>query len=489
MNKNKSTYISGLLVMVVMLLFSCQREDYYGGADVSLVFSQDTLRIDTVFTTIGSATRSMKVYNHHSQPVLVDFVLENQQNSFFKFNVDGHHGPIARNVEIGGKDSIYIFVEVTIDPDQPLSLSPFVVEDRIQVSVNGVQSVIVLEAWGQNANYITPSNGKGKSFLYSCNFGERTWDDPKPYLIYGILYIDSCKVVLPAGTRIYVHGGIVRDEDLIYNDGLIVFLKDGVLDARGTPENPVIIQGDRLEESFKDVKSQWAGLLFWQESSRNNMEWTIIKNAITGVRTDSLAQLTMKGCSISNTGGPNVIARYSDIYAENSLFYGSSSYGLQLIYGGNYTFNFCTVGSYEGNNEAVILTDYYTTDPFNPAAYRTNPLNSAFTNCIFAGSDDDEIGLINWSRDKSKFKYSFTNCAFKVKDLLKPENEPDFFEHCTDYISLTGREKLFLDHRKYDFSPDTSSVILGKGISMSQIQVDIQGKARKSPPDIGCFEL
>ena len=482
-------YVWGLYIMVMFLLVACQRDDYYEGQDVELTFSQDTLRIDTVFTTIGSATRYLKVYNHQDLPVLVDFKLENQNNSFFRINVDGLSGPVAQNVEIGAKDSIYVFVEVVIDPDQPLSVSPFIIEDRIEVSVNGTHSQIILEAWGQNANYITPSNGNGKSFLYSCDLGEEIWDDSKPYVIYGILYIDSCTVVLPAGTRIYVHGGIVRNDENIYNDGVIIFLKDGHLDARGTPDNPVIFQGDRLEQDYEDVKSQWAGLLFWQESRNNKMAWTIIKNAITGVRADSLTQLNMKGCRVYNTGGPSVIGRYSDIYAENCLFYGSSSYGLQLVYGGQYTFNYCTVGSYEGNNEAVILTDYYTTDPFNPAAYRTKPLKSKFTNCIFTGGDEDEIGLINWSGNKQLFEYAFINCAFRVKDLLGPKYTPDFLDHCQDYVELKGREKLFRDYRKDDFRPDSSAVILNKGIAIPQIQYDIEGKQRKATPDIGCFEL
>ena len=159
-------------------------------------------------------------------------------------------------MEIAGNDSIYIFVEVTVDPDQPLSVSPFVIEDQIEVSVNGQLFTAYLEAWGQNANYITPSNGRGKGFLYSCDFGERVWNDPKPYVIYGILYVDSCKIVMPAGTRVYVHGGIVRDTNTIYNDGLIVFLKNATLETRGTPEDPVIIQGDRLGKEFENIYFQ-----------------------------------------------------------------------------------------------------------------------------------------------------------------------------------------------------------------------------------------
>ena len=489
MNKLFADNILWVSILIAFIaLGACQRDDYYEGRDVDLAFSQDTLRIDTVFTTIGSATRYLKVYNPHTLPVLVDIKLENP-NSFFRINVDGIQGPVVKNVEIGGNDSIYVFVEVTIDPDQPVSVSPFIIEDRINVSVNGITSSVVLEAWGQNANYITPSNGKGNAYLLSCNFGEQLWDDPKPYVIYGILYIDSCKIVLPPGTRIYVHGGIIRNESQVYNDGLLIFLKDGSLDSRGTPENPVVFQGDRLEESYKDVKSQWAGLMFWQESTQNILSCTTIKNAIIGVRTDSLSQLIMKGCSVFNTGGPCVASRYSDIYAENCLFYGSASYCLQLTYGGRYEFNYCTVGSFEGNNEAVILTDYYTTDPFNPAAYRTKPLQASFTNSVLTGSDEDEINLINWSGNPNSFIYKFTNSAFRVKDLVSPKNIPDFFDFTQDCLNLKGNEKLFSDFRKNNYRPDSMSVLLNKGIGIDKIKTDIEGKTRKSTPDIGCYEL
>ena len=173
---------------------------------------------------------------------------------------------------------------MTVDPDQPLSISPFILSDEIEVTANGKIFVAYLEAWGQNANYIPSTDGKGKGALLSCNLGERTWNDPKPYVIYGILYIDSCTLILPAGTKIYVHGGIVRDTNTIYNDGLIVFLENGKLDARGTYDNPVVIQGDRLEEEYRDVKSQWVGMLFWQQSKGNKLSHTTIKNSIIGIR-------------------------------------------------------------------------------------------------------------------------------------------------------------------------------------------------------------
>ncbi|MFZ1582054.1 MAG: hypothetical protein WAT26_12970, partial [Saprospiraceae bacterium] len=150
----------GIICLLVSIV-SCRRDDYYEGNDVELAFSVDTLRIDTVFTTLGSATRWFKVYNKKDQPILVDIKLRQEKNAFFRINADGVKGPLVENLEIAGGDSIYIFVEVTVDPDQPLSLSPFILEDQIDIDANGKIFTAHLEAWGQNANYITPPEGKG----------------------------------------------------------------------------------------------------------------------------------------------------------------------------------------------------------------------------------------------------------------------------------------------------------------------------------------
>lgn len=482
-------FIFLLFLVALVSLNSCRRDDYYEGNDVNLTLSQDTLRFDTVFTAIGSVTRFIKVFNTKDQPVLVDVALKNQNNSFFRLNADGKKGPVVKNVEINSNDSIYIFVEVTIDPDKPVSVSPFIIEDQIEINSNGNSFTVYLEAFGQNANYIPSTSGTGKGALLSCNLGEQVWNDPKPYVIYGILYIDSCSLILPAGTRIYVHGGIVRDTNSVYNDGLIVFLQDGRLDARGTIDNPVIIQGDRLEEEYRDVKSQWVGLLFWQLSSGNKLSHTIIKNSIIGVRADSLADVSLYSCQIFNTGGPGIIGRHATIYGENCLIYDNSTYGLQLTYGGNYTFNYCTVGNYEGQNEAVVLTDYYCSDVLCSEGARLNLLKANFANCIFAGSDIDEIGLVQLSENNEDFKYAFTNCAFRVDELLDAKNHPDFFEHCSDCINLRSGDKLFLKQRENDYRLDTMSVVLGKAKSLSSVVVDIDGKARKTVPDIGCYEF
>ncbi|MBK7634969.1 MAG: hypothetical protein IPJ13_12280 [Saprospiraceae bacterium] len=143
-----------ILFGIILSISACRKDDYYESNDVKLRFSVDTLRFDTVFTSLGSATRSLKVYNPKDQPIKVDVTLKNQNNRFFRINADGIKGPVVKNIEIGSRDSIYIFVETTIDPNQPLSISPFVIEDHLDISVNGNTQKLYLEAWGQNANYV-----------------------------------------------------------------------------------------------------------------------------------------------------------------------------------------------------------------------------------------------------------------------------------------------------------------------------------------------
>ncbi|MBK8854586.1 MAG: right-handed parallel beta-helix repeat-containing protein [Saprospiraceae bacterium] len=472
--------------LIILSIFACRRDNFYEGSDIKLTFSADTLRFDTVFTKIGSATRFVKIFNPESQPVKVNILLGNPELSVFRFNVEGVKGPSAKEIEINGKDSIYVFIEVTINPDQPLSVSPFIIEDKLTVEVNGNKEIIYLEAFGQNANYI-PGINKGAVSLLSCNGGEVIWNDPKPYVVYGILYIDSCRLVLPPGTKIYVHGGIVRTKESLYNDGLIVCLQNGRIISQGSVEQPVYIQGDRLEPSYSDVKNQWVGILFSPLSRGNVLNNTTIKNSIIGVQVDSLAQLTMSGCRIYNTGNSGIIGRFGEIFADNCLVYNNDGQGVSLRHGGRYQFQYCTITSYVGRSAAVSMNNYFCYEFPCQQAF-INPLDALFVNCIIAGGNEDEIE-IDYVGDRSTLFYQFENSVVRVNELLDKNNHPDFFTYAPDCYNYKFGEKLFLDQSKNDYRLDTMSVALGKARPIF-IKKDIEGKTRKDTnPDPGCFEF
>jgi len=481
-----------LSILFIIILNACQKDNTFEGLDPAISISVDTLTFDTVFTTVGSATRLFKIYNNESEDIEVDVKLMNGPSSKFRINVDGTPGLDIKDVFIKGNDSIYVFVDVTVDPDQPVSISPFIFEEFLTVSTNGSERDILLEAWGQNANYIPGTKRKGILSLLSCDFQTETWDDPKPYVIYGVLFIDSCELILPAGTDIFIHGGLVRQDSFIYNDGLLIVQENGKITANGTAMEPVTFQGDRLEESFDEVAGQWVGIRFTSGSVGNRMEHVNIKNSVVGMRVDSAAQLTLESCSIHNTTSAGLIGVRADIDATNTLIYNNGQNAALLTYGGNYNFNHCTFASYGNQSSAVRFDNFRCTDP--PLCQEivfVNQLNINFTNCIFAGNETDEIFPLDWTdgEEPDMFNYSFKNCAVTVDEILEPELYPNFFDNCEDCISLSSIDTLFLDIENNDYSLDTMSIAIDKGFFDGMVMDDILDYSRDNMPDLGCFEF
>jgi hypothetical protein len=162
---------------------------------------------------------------------------------------------------------------------------------------------------------------------------------------------------------------------------------------------------------------------------------------------------------------------------------------MQLTYGGKYTFNYCTVASFTGNREAVLLTDFYCNDPLCLTGIKLNPLKARFTNCILTGADQDEIGLGRFSNEADFFDYEFNHCGVRVNEILEPKNHPDFFENCLSCVDIKPGNKVFRNTFENDFTLDSMSVMLGKALPLQGILNDITGKMRKSTPDPGCYEL
>ena len=480
------------IVITTLILLACNKEEkFILDSSAELTFSTDTLQFDTVFTELGSATRILKVYNPNDQSVRINKIaLERGEASSFRINVDGIPTNDARDVEIAANDSLYIFAEVTVDPDNPLSISPFVICERLLVELNGVERTVTLEAWGQNANYIPDRFSMGGGAVISCDLNEVIFNDSKPYVIYGALFVDSCTLTIPAGTEIYVHGGIVRTGVLgeNYNDGYIIVLPNGRLNIEGTLEEPVTIQGDRLEEPFQEVAGQWGGIWLTSTSRGHKFENTIIKNARFGVIVDSAATLIMENSQVINAISSGVIGVHSRISATNCLFAGNGGNAVQLEYGGSYTFTYCTIASYGVDNSALRMTNVRCLDEFCEQA-RFNDLRAQFRNSIIFGSRSDEIDLFD--SGQAAFEYNFENCIVKVDDLLDEEDTPNFFDNCIPCQPGRGERDvvLFKDPSENDYTLDSLSIADGYATPIFNRTLDILGVSRDaSMPDAGCFE-
>ncbi len=473
------------------MLASCSKNDPITDPSARLLFSTDTLRFDTVFTSRGSATRILKAYNPYNRPLIIEQVgIEAQGHNFFRINVDGVPGNQFNPIEVAPNDSMYIFAEVTIDPDMPLSVSPFVIADLLYFYVNGNRQNVVLEAWGQNANYIGSKSGAS---LLSCQFGTYTFDDPKPYVIYGVLVVDSCTLELPPDTRIYVHGGLGRIDGQFYNDGILYFGQYGKLNSSGTVNQPVIIRGDRLEPEYDEITGQWAGIILGPGSTGHQVKHTTIRNSIVGIRVDSAAVLDIRNSRIHNTQGSNLLALNATIYAENCLFFSSDGgNNVQLEQGGHYTFNYCTMAGFSfvpfiGHSDPVLrMTNFRCLNAscsnIIPSALTTN-----FTNCVIYGNRLDEILMIDGG-EQIPFNYQFSHSVVKIRDLGVGDYFPTFIDDCIN--CLVNKDPGFEDPVEMNYRPDSTSVLFESALPISSIMVDIDEQPRNSlSPTIGAYEF
>ncbi|MEY2904622.1 MAG: hypothetical protein RJA52_638 [Bacteroidota bacterium] len=483
----------GWLLVAVIFWSGCQKELIFQKGQINDInFSVDTLLFDTVFTELGSATYFFKVYNTTNNPISIDKIeLENGNLSSFRLNIDGIPAKILENVEILPKDSIYIFAEVTINPDAPLSVSPFILEENLIFKMGMDQKKVLLQAWGQNANYFPSRFNKGVPVVLSCNNGELIWDNPKPYVIYGEIFIDNCTLKIPAGTKIYVHGGIARNDVFgVFNDGIIYVLEKGRLLIEGNYENPVIIEGDRLEPSFSESPGQWLGIILGKGSKGNKISHATIKNSIFGVYVDSAAVLNTDNTKFYNTTSSGIIGFRSTIKADNCLIHSNFSTSVNLVFGGNYDFNHCTMGSYGVDADAISLTNFFCyDDPLICNSRRDFRLIANFRNCIIAGSRKDEIRMADISNgsDPLLFRVKFSNSAIKGEEVFQKSL---YFEDC---VQIKNDDKLFLNINEKDFGLDTNSVAIGIGKTIPGnllVLKDLDGKERKrETPDAGCYEF
>ena len=251
-----------ITLSLAILLLACRKDSFITSADANISISADTLHYDTVFTSVGSVTQSFKIFNENNQKLRLSSVkLMGGASSAFKINVDGFATSEATNLEIEANDSLYVFVQVNIDP--ATGNLPFIIRDSIQISYNGNNRLVQLEAWGQNAHFLRNKE---------VTSGE-TWTNDLPYVIQGYLYVAPDQTLtIEKGCRIYVHA-----------DAPIII--DGTLKVNGEKDtiDRVYFNGDRLDEPYKDYPASWPGIYFRTASKDNVMNYAVIKNSYQSI--------------------------------------------------------------------------------------------------------------------------------------------------------------------------------------------------------------
>ena len=454
------------LVLLVGSFVSCKKNNLL--SKKNLEFSVDTLVFDTVFTTIGSTTKQFKIYNKESKTVQIDQIeLMGGENSPFRMNVDGNIGTSLSNLRIEGRDSLFVFVEVTLDINSQ-SL-PMIVEDSIRFRTNGKDQYVKLAVWGQDM-YFHYSNFQEEIF----DFNEGTWPNDKPHVIYGAAIIDSAKTLtIQAGTQVHLH------------KNSIFYVYKSTLNIVGIPGNEVVFQGDRLEQDYQDVAGQFYGIYF-REARPCSIDYAILKNGTSGVHlfsedpSNTGYTLTMTNTIIQNQARYGVfIYSGAKVKAENCIISKNGTHALLVLEGGDFNFNHCDLLGYgSSQNPAVGISNYFTN--YQTATTNVGSINEGvFYNCVLSGNLATELAIDTIQLAGVNLNFDFKNCL-----ITSEVEQTDAF-----YQSITWNENpLFTDPTTYDFSFLPSSILNGNGFATSVV-TDIFGNLRNNPPDIGAIEL
>ena len=470
-----------LSLLLILALNACRRTEDLG-ATGPLRFSLDTLSFDTVFTDMGTATRRFKVYNPSASSIRIDEIrLYGGSQSDFRLNIDGRAGFVAENLEIPARDSIYVFATVRIDPSNGDALR----WDSIGFRTQTGEQKVYLSAYGWNAQYIGQIG-----FLTRVTNARIRLTAGRPYVLFGILAIDSASVLeIEPGVELFMYGGPSArplDRALIYigdNSTLLCGLG-------GDASRRVELKTHRLEEDFQALPFHHGGIFLSALSRGNRIHHTIIRNALDGIFVDSLSidnapKLELRQVLIYNVERSGLLGRQASIDAENVLIANSNNFILALLRGGAMAFRHCTfvnlaTSVFVRRNEAVLsLRDFEVQIDASGREFEASAGGQiSFENCVIFGSMREEVEVFRSRQNPVNLAFSFDHCLLKV----------DTFNQ-NIVASLRNLDPQFAEPAEQNYAPASESSPLVNAGRFLGVILDIQGRNRGPQPAIGAYEL
>ena len=499
--------------VLVLLTASCRKDFEFEPSTGSLQFSRDTVYLDTVFTNIGSSTYNLKVYNRSNEDIRIPVVrLSQGESSRYRLNVDGRAGKEFTDVEILAKDSIFVFVETTVDiNDFVTSGTQFLYTDAIEFDSGALQQKVELVTLVQDAVFLFPDrvNGIKETILldvddegnetriegFFLEDDELTFTNEKPYVIYGYAGVAPGKTMtVEAGVRLHFH----RDSGIIVANGGTLQVNGALSSDPELLENEVIFEGDRLEPGFANVPGQWGTVWLTAGSTGHNINHLTIKNATVGMLMDSNdgtanSTLTLKNTQIYNSANVGLWARTGYVDAENLVVGNSGQVSFYANIGGRYNFRHCTFANFWNNsfrNTPALLIDNYI-ELENGQVFAQDLTEANFTNCIVYGNNNLE--LLFDPVESNAFNYRFKNCLIRFNDAndqfatnpLYDFDNPLIFEN-----NLFNENPIFRNTAREDFLISINSPANGAADIPTAllVPIDILGINRTASPDMGAYE-
>lgn len=503
-----------LFVGLAICLSSCRQDFVFSPSKGELVFSKDTVYLDTVFTNIGSSTYTLKVYNKSSKDIKIPTIKLGKFDSKYRMTVDGMTGIDADNngfgdgrefhdVELLAKDSMYIFIETTagIADANP---TDFLYTDQIQFDSGDNFQKVELVTLIQDAYFIFPNKtngiideipiglnedgsvlttqGRELSHSHPDNGDEYTFHTDKPYVIYGYASVPNNETLtIPAGARVHFHA----DSGIVVQNGGTLIVDGGLSTDPIALENEVIFEGDRLEPGFSDVPGQWGAVYLRQGSKNHSIKHLTLKNAVIGllVEDNQGTTMTIDDTQIYDCANYGILSYNGSIDGKKVVINSCGQFCLGAVYGGDYNFTNCTFNNNWSSSKQLAV---YVADYLKDATPESLPLQANFTNCIIYGSNSNELIL---DKKGSTFNSTFQNCLVKLNisssstipsnplyDAIRLEQNGNKINESPKFLSIV-KNKLVIGE---------DSAARGMGIDAG-ISTDILGNSRTNPYDVGAY--
>jgi len=379
------------LISAISLLASCLSEEGFATTpSAKLTSSIDTLSLDTVIAGVPTNTYTFQIYNPTEENLRITRIsLQTGQDSPFRVNIDGTYLREEKNSnwEIYGKDSLRVFVELTV-PETSFD-TPQEIEDKL------------------------------------------SFQSDVPYLIRDSLVVPEGRTLtLTAGTRLYFHP----------SSKLIVY---GRLVAQGTVKKNIILRGDRMgymfsQQPYDRIPGQWGGIVFKNKSIDNILDFCDIHSSDFGIKCDSsdisATKLTLSNSIIHNISGDALTLDQCKTEIGNPQITNAGGNCVSIV-GGDNTFTHCTIGqfySFVGGRGVALKISNVHGEIYSPIS------KAIFRNCLITGYNADDIHIETSRRyTEEELNYQFDHCLLNTPQVSDNQR----FVACVFETELPEKER------------------------------------------------
>jgi hypothetical protein len=442
------------LLFIILLSFtviSCDDDEHFNtDPNFRLTFSTDTIAFDTLFTGFGSTTKQLKVKNTSDDAINISHLYLQNSESPYRLNVNGIQSIDLMDVVLDAKDSLFIFIEVSLVPrDED---APRLLKDQLRFELNGRVQEVILETFSQDV------------YVVDADVSENTiWTGGRPYLLTKPVWLtEGVDLLLNEGTKVY------------FKKNTALNIK-GNLEVRGSFQRPVYFGSSRLEELYGDVPGQWDGIYFYNESTTRFLSHFTLENGVNGLNFSKTIlnnnPITIEYGIIRNFTKKGLFVSNSTVVAHDLLINNCGEECVRI----------------EEGSCAISHSTFYNSWFFSPRSssvisYQGVGENTfKISNSIVYGTRKDELEL------ESLANVSVDNSLLKIGSSAQ-SNYSSVFTNC-----IFNEDPDFLNSEELNFSLSDQSPAINKGSTefISTYLFDLAGNRRDSDiaPDMGCFEF